>query len=75
MPFQSRDTKLVPGMELVTSGLGGRFPPGLPLGVVQTVERRSDGSFAKIEVRPSANLAALNTILLLWPQTRRSSDR
>lgn len=75
VPFQSRDTKLVPGTELVTSGLGGRFPPGLPLGVVEGVERKNGGPFAQITVRPSANLAALNTILLLWPQTRHSSDR
>ncbi|MCE5360187.1 rod shape-determining protein MreC [Candidatus Igneacidithiobacillus taiwanensis] len=73
VPFQPHATPLVPGTELVTSGLGGRFPPGLPLGVVKSVEHASNGPFARVLVRPSANLAALNTILLLWPQTRNAS--
>ncbi|MEY2342980.1 rod shape-determining protein MreC [Acidithiobacillus sp. IBUN Pt1247-S3] len=75
VPFQPRDTKLAPGTELITSGLGGRFPPGLPLGVVEAVRRTSSGPFAQVVVRPSANLAALSTILLLWPQTRHSSHQ
>ena len=70
VPFQPHSTPLVPGTELVTSGLGGRFPPGLPLGVVKSVQHSSNGPFAQVLVRPSANLAALNTILLLWPQAR-----
>ena len=73
IPFQPRDTKLAPGTELITSGLGGRFPPGLPLGIVEAVRHTSSSPFAHIIVRPNANLAALNTVLLLWPQTRQTS--
>ncbi len=70
IPFQPHNTPLTVGTQLISSGLGGRFPPGLPIGVIASVDRSSTGPFARIRVRPSANLAALTTVLLLWPQSR-----
>lgn len=70
VPFQARDTELKPGTLLVTSGLGGRFPAGLPAGRITSVERSTDAAFAVIRVRPLVQLGQLNTVLLLWPGTR-----
>lgn len=52
---------------LVTSGLGGRFPPGYPVGRVTSVERDSAEPFAKVIVRPSARLERNREVLLVWP--------
>lgn len=52
---------------LVTSGLGGRFPPGYPVGRVASVERDSRQPFAKVLVSPSARLERNREVLLVWP--------
>ncbi len=52
---------------LVTSGLGGRFPSGYPVGRVISVERDSGQPFANIRVKPSARLERNREVLLVWP--------
>jgi rod shape-determining protein MreC len=51
----------------VTSGLGGRFPFGYPVGRVVSVERKSSGRFAEIQLEPSANLNSSRLVMLIWP--------
>lgn len=70
IPFQPRNTPLRKGTVLVSSGLGGRFPPGLPVGTVTAIRRPVTRSFADIRVKPAASLETLNTVLLLWPGAR-----
>jgi rod shape-determining protein MreC len=53
------------GDELVTSGLGGRFPAGYPIGKVTGVHHQSGDIFLQIEATPSANVAGANFVLLL----------
>mgnify|MGYP001553669017 FL=1 len=52
---------------LVTSGLGGVFPPGLSLGSVVKVEPSTDGLFKTGEVQLNANLANLTEVTVLVP--------
>ena len=52
---------------LVTSGLGGRFPPGYP--VARVTEIGADptgGSFARITAAPLAQLDRTREVLLVW---------
>lgn len=59
------------GDRLVTSGLGGRFPPGYPVGVVQTVVTEPGEMFASAAVRPSAALDRTRQVLVVRaPQSR-----
>jgi hypothetical protein len=51
---------------LVTSGLGGSFPPGYPVGVIAQVTRIPQGPFAQISARPSAALNQVREIMLIW---------
>ena len=52
---------------LVTSGLGGRFPAGYPVGRIVSVERDRGRPFATVRVKPSARLERNREVLLVWP--------
>ncbi|EKT59953.1 rod shape-determining protein MreC [Providencia sneebia] len=54
------------GDVLVTSGLGGRFPEGYPVGVVSSVKHDTQRAYTIISARPSAELQRLRYLLLLW---------
>lgn len=49
-------TDIVIGDLLVTSGLGGRFPPGYPVAVVSSITLPDGAAFAQIEAQPLAYL-------------------
>lgn len=65
-----------PGDELVSSGLGRRYPAGYPVGYVHSVQRQGDAHFAKILVTPKAHLQRGHRVLLIWPDNkgRATSD-
>ncbi len=52
---------------LVTSGLGGRYPAGYPVGVVSVLNTNVVTQFASVEVDPSAQLNRNRPVLLIWP--------
>ncbi|MBQ6657288.1 MAG: rod shape-determining protein MreC, partial [Ottowia sp.] len=55
---------------LVTSGMDGIYPPGLPVARVQRVDRRGGGSsFAHIECAPQARMGAVAYVMVLEPGT------
>lgn len=43
------------GDRIVTSGHGGVFPPGLPVGLVESVNRTDEGHLGKVLIRPFVN--------------------
>ncbi|WP_027721835.1 rod shape-determining protein MreC [Maridesulfovibrio zosterae] len=53
------------GEILVTSGLAGIFPPGLPIAKVVSVERSDISLFLKIEAVPLADMKNTEEVLLL----------
>ena len=52
---------------LITSGLGGRFPPGYPVATVSTIEQDPGQAFARITATPMAKLDRSREVLLVWP--------
>jgi len=52
---------------IVSSGLGSRFPPGYPVGVVIDIILDPAEPFAKVRVAPSAKLEQSREVLLVWP--------
>lgn len=54
---------------LVTSGLGGVFPPGLTLGYVIKAEVSTDGMFKTGEVQLDPRLSSLTEVTVLIPLT------
>jgi rod shape-determining protein MreC len=66
LPFLPNNAEIREGDLLVTSGLGGSFPPGYPVGVIAQVTRIPQGPFAQISARPSAALNQVREIMLIW---------
>ncbi|CAK9883658.1 MAG: Cell shape-determining protein MreC [Candidatus Erwinia impunctatus] len=59
-----------PGDVLVSSGIGGRFPEGYPVGVVSTVRQDTQRAYTVIQARPTVDLHRLRYLLLLWGADR-----
>jgi len=57
------------GDMLVTSGLGGRFPPDLPVATVSRVATTTDSPFVQIQAQPLAALNQSRRVLILRPET------
>jgi len=53
------------GDEILTSGLGGVFPPGVPIGRVDKVGKEPKGFFLDITVSPYAKLGRLSAALVI----------
>jgi rod shape-determining protein MreC len=56
---------VVVGDEVVTSGMGGVFPKGIPLGRVIAVERRSGALFQEASLQPAVDLGRLEEVMIL----------
>ncbi len=63
--FLAPDVDLQPGDVLVTSGLDGVYPPGLPVATIATVDRQASGGFARIVAEPNAALGTNRHYLVL----------
>ena len=53
------------GDQLVTSGIDGVYPPGLPVAEVVTVERNAAYLFARISCKPLAGVTSHSQVLVL----------
>jgi len=56
---------VVVGDEVVTSGMGGVFPKGIPVGRITAVERRSGALFQEASLQPLADLGRLEEVMIL----------
>ena len=70
VPFR---TMLTPGTMIYTSGLGGTFPRGIPIGVVLRELKTAEGWTRTYLLQPSVNPAKVNAVMVLTPQ--RSAQR
>jgi rod shape-determining protein MreC len=58
---------------LVTSGLGGHYPPGYPVGLINSAKLSPGERFATIAITPSAHVNQSRQVLLVWPEFGKSS--
>ena len=61
------NTDIKKGDILITSGLGGRYPEGFPVGTVTDVINNPGESFLEINVTPFGNLKTVNEIWVIQP--------
>jgi len=66
LPYLTNSADILPGDLLVSSGLGGVFPSGYPVGWVLDVHRRPGQSFAEVIAEPAAELDRDREVLLVW---------
>lgn len=66
LPYLPTNSDIQVGDKLVTSGLGGKFPPGYPVATVTQVDRSPDNAFAEIIATPTAHLDRSREVLLVW---------
>ena len=66
LPFLTRNADIKRDDLLVTSGLGGAFPAGYPVGKVTVVDSSSGDAFLEINAEPAASLARLHEVLLVF---------
>ena len=64
--FVSPTADIKQGDELVSSGLGGRFPVGYPVGTVISIDQQPGALFLDVEVDPSAQLDRSRHLLLVF---------
>lgn len=70
--FVAANADVQAGDELVTSGLDGVYPPGLPVARVARVQRQAETSFARIELVPVANADGRRHVLVLPTKPRKA---
>ena len=61
----SPDDRIKPGEGVLTSGGDQVYPPGLPVGVVDRVVSDPDTSYVNVVIKPNANLAKLEQVLVI----------
>lgn len=64
--FVSPTVDIKEGDKLVSSGLGGRFPMGYPVGTVSSIHQKPGNKFMDIQVTPSAKLDRSRHLLLVF---------
>ncbi len=67
--YAQRTDEVDVGDLLVTSGMGRRFPKGLPVARVTRVVRREFGVFQEVEAAPTVDFSRLEEVLILTTTT------
>lgn len=67
----SQQTKVEPGEVVLTSGLGGRFPPGIIIGTVNAVQKLNYEVLQKADLAPAVDFNRLEIVLIITNFTPR----
>ena len=60
-----RSDEVREGDQLFTSGVGGKFPEGVLVGRIATVQRENYGLFQKVTVEPAVNFSRLHEVFVI----------
>ena len=66
LPFLPSNADIRPGDLLITSGLGGTFPQGYPVAVVDEFTSQPNKAFATITATPKAMLDRNRELMIVW---------
>ncbi|OTE95205.1 rod shape-determining protein MreC [Crenothrix sp. D3] len=66
LPFLPSNADIRPGDLLITSGLGGTFPQGYPVGVVDEFTSQPNKPFANITATPKSLLDRNRELMIVW---------
>ncbi len=65
MDYIERNLRVVPGDEVVTSGLGGVFPQGLRIGKIRSIEVDSSGLYRNADIQPATDFRWLDVVFVV----------
>jgi rod shape-determining protein MreC len=74
LPFLPNSVDIDVGDLLVTSGLGGAFPAGYPVGVIDSVVVKPEEPFASVTATPAAALNQIREVMLIWSAEDSQED-
>jgi len=63
--FMAANADIQTNDRLVTSGIDGTYPPGLPVATVMRIERDAENAFARVVCRPAAGVDRGRFVLVL----------
>ncbi len=63
--FISVDVDMKAGERVITSGLGGQFPPGILIGTVASVRKRTFDVFQEADIKSAVNFNSIETVLII----------
>ena len=66
LPFVVNNADIRVGDLLVTSGLGGAFPAGYPVAIVESVTRLPHEPYADVTATPAASLGQVREVMLIF---------
>lgn len=66
--YVSLKSEMKQGDQLVTSGLDGIFPRGLPLGRIESIRHGDQGLFLEAKVAPAVDFAGVEEVLVILGQ-------
>jgi len=69
LPFLPSNADIRPGDLLITSGLGGTFPHGYPVAVVDEFTSQPSKAFSNITATPKALLDRNREIMIVWSKS------
>jgi len=68
LSYVAQNARIRPGEVLVTAGVDGVFPKGIPVGVVTSVQPGNETLFLRVHAHPLVDREALEEVVLLMPQ-------
>jgi rod shape-determining protein MreC len=75
LEFISLSDNIRIGDFVVTSGMGGIFPEGYPVGSVSSIEHRPGDDFQRASVKPASKLGRFHEVLLIEPGDHTRKDK
>ena len=66
LPFVVNNADIRVGDLLVTSGLGGAFPAGYPVAIVESITRLPHEPYADVTATPAASLGQVREVMLIF---------
>ncbi len=74
LPFVVNNADIRVGDLLVTSGLGGAFPAGYPVAIVESVTRLPHEPYADVTATPAASLGQVREVMLIFSAAAADSE-
>jgi rod shape-determining protein MreC len=66
MTYVNRDAKVKPGDNVITSGFGGVFPKGIPIGTVTRAQlNKQTGMYQDVEIKPAVDFRRLEEVIVI----------